>query len=241
MTLAILLVEDHPINRRVALAMLARIGYAADVADDGPSAIAAAARRDYDVVLMDLQLPGLDGLATMERILAGLAGRPAPRFVAMTASTYDEDRAACLVAGMTGFVAKPIVLAELAAVLAAAGPRSFVPAEPDPLTALRQLEAAGEPGLVARLCRELVADSHARLGRMRAAFATAAYADLERECHSLRTSSALLGARALAQLAGALEDAVRAGGSLDGTPWLDAIGEEIEAVQRRFAREIHSS
>lgn len=235
MTLAILLVEDHPMNRRVALAMLARLGYTADVADDGPSAIAAVASRDYDVVLMDLHLPGLDGAATTHRILADLAGRRAPRFVAMTASALDEDRAAFLAAGMTAFVAKPIVLAELAAVLAEAGPPTVAPALRDPLAALRQLD---EPGLVARLCRELVADSRARLRRMRAAFATAAYGDLERECHSLRSSSAMLGARALAQLAGALEDAARAHTAHDATPWLDALSAEIDAVERRFAGEI---
>ena len=243
-SLAILLVEDHPINRRVAIAILSRLGYTADVAEDGPAAIAAAVRRDYDVVLMDLHMPGLGGVATTERILANLAGRRAPRFVAMTASVLDEDRAACRAAGMEEFVAKPIDIQELANALArAARPAvaansAVVAAATDPLATLRQLEADGEPGLVAGLCRQFVADTAERLVRMRAALATASYAELERECHSLRSSSALLGAATLAELAGKLEDVSRAGAPFDGTAQLEVIAAEAERFVRTLAAEL---
>lgn len=232
MTPAILLVEDHPLNRKVALAMLRRLGHVADVAVDGPGAIACVARRAYDLVLMDLYLPGLDGVATAARIRAELGAR-APRIVAMTASLLDEDLAACRAAGMEDVVTKPLALDQLAAVIAGTAPRAGAAApdpDPDPLAALRRLEAAGEPGLVASLCRQFLADSAERVGRMRRALASGAHADLHRESHSLRSSAAQLGARSLAALAGALEDLSRAGIPCDGGPWLDAIDAELVTV-----------
>ncbi|HSS36962.1 MAG TPA: response regulator, partial [Patescibacteria group bacterium] len=114
--LRILLAEDNPVNRKLALRILSKLGYEADVAVDGLEAIAALERSTYDLVLMDVQMPELDGLEATRRIRA-LWPDGRPRIVAMTANAMTEDREACLAAGMDDYLAKPIRTDELTAAL----------------------------------------------------------------------------------------------------------------------------
>jgi CheY-like chemotaxis protein len=114
--LSILLAEDNGVNQKLALRLLANMGYGADLARDGLEAIAALERKPYDVVLMDVQMPELDGLEATRRIRARWPDRSL-RIVAMTANAMAGDRDACLAAGMDDYVSKPIHPAELAAAL----------------------------------------------------------------------------------------------------------------------------
>ncbi len=114
--LRILVAEDNPVNRKLALRLLERMGYAADVAENGLEVIAALERQPYDLILMDVQMPELDGLEATRRIRARWPD-DGPRIVAMTANAMAEDREACLVAGMNDYLAKPIRVAELEAAL----------------------------------------------------------------------------------------------------------------------------
>jgi CheY-like chemotaxis protein len=114
--LRILLAEDNPVNRKLALRLLSQLSYHASVAENGKQAIEALERDEYDLVLMDVQMPELDGLEATRRIRARWPERPL-RIVAMTANAMAGDREACLAAGMNDYIAKPIRPAELAAAL----------------------------------------------------------------------------------------------------------------------------
>ena len=114
--LKILLAEDILLNQKVALQMLATYGYKADVAETGKEAIAALQKQSYDLVLMDVQMPEMDGLEATRKIRAD-ADIEQPHIVAMTAHAMQGDRADCLAAGMDDYVRKPVRRRELAAVL----------------------------------------------------------------------------------------------------------------------------
>jgi CheY-like chemotaxis protein len=115
--LRILLAEDNAVNQKLALRLLERMGYGATVAHNGREALEAVERDTFDVVLMDVQMPEMDGLEATRRILAA-HGAGAPRIVAMTANAMAEDREACLAAGMADYLTKPIRVEELADALA---------------------------------------------------------------------------------------------------------------------------
>ncbi|OLE23328.1 MAG: hypothetical protein AUG44_22570 [Actinobacteria bacterium 13_1_20CM_3_71_11] len=116
-SLRILVAEDNLVNQRVAALMLERLGYRADLVADGQQAVAAMLAQDYDLVLMDLHMPRLDGLAAARQARERRPGNR-PRIVAMTASATDESRRACLSGGMDDFLTKPVEPAELARVVA---------------------------------------------------------------------------------------------------------------------------
>jgi GAF domain-containing protein/DNA-binding response OmpR family regulator len=115
--LRILLAEDNAVNRKVAIRLLANMGYAADVAENGLEAIEALERKEFDVVLMDVQMPELDGLGATREIRARWPDRQL-HIVAMTANAMAGDRDLCIAAGMNDYVSKPIRPPELAEALA---------------------------------------------------------------------------------------------------------------------------
>lgn len=124
-SLRILLAEDNPVNQRVALKMLERLGHRADLAADGETALQAFRAHRYDVVFMDLQMPVMDGLETTRRIRQEPGGS-AVRIVAMTANAMRGDRDICLDAGMDDYLCKPVKIDDLRLLLAGPG----VPARP---------------------------------------------------------------------------------------------------------------
>ncbi len=122
--LRILLAEDNVVNQKLALRLLQQMGYRADVAGNGIEAVECCARQPYDVVLMDVQMPELDGLEATRRIVTRWPS-PAtrPRIVAMTANAMQGDREECLAAGMDDYVTKPIRVEALVQALLGAAPR----------------------------------------------------------------------------------------------------------------------
>ena len=115
--LRILLAEDNAVNRQVALRVLERLGYRADVAADGLEALEAVGRQTYDVVLMDVRMPGLDGLEATRRLRALGSAVAQPYVIAVTADVQAEGRQRCLEAGMDAFLSKPFRPGDLAACL----------------------------------------------------------------------------------------------------------------------------
>ena len=115
--LHILLAEDNATNQKLALLLLERLGYRADVAGNGLETLTALQRQAYDVILMDMQMPEMDGLQATEAIRRQMYAAGQPYIIATTANAMQGDRDACLAAGMDDYVSKPIAVAELVAAL----------------------------------------------------------------------------------------------------------------------------
>ena len=231
----ILLAEDNSTNQKVALLMLERLGWSADVAADGLEVLEALRRQSYDIILMDVQMPGMDGLEAARRIAAEFPPEHRPRIIAMTANALLGDREACLAAGMDDYLSKPIRLEELYAAIARNLPSSTL--DPSYLEGLRRLEAATGRELIATVVNGFLAETPRRLARAREALERGDAGAFVFVVHSLKGSSAQLGATRLAALCGEAEAAGREG-SVDG---LAARLTDIEAEVQRVAPELLDS
>ncbi len=120
--LRILLAEDNVVNQKVATGILGRLGYRCDLAANGSEAVAAVERQSYDVILMDVQMPEMDGFQATELIRSRLPVHRQPHIVALTANALEGDRERCLAVGMNDYLSKPVRLKALIEVLAAAPP-----------------------------------------------------------------------------------------------------------------------
>jgi PAS domain S-box-containing protein len=124
--LRILLAEDNLVNQKVGLRLLTRMGYRADVAGNGLEVLAALRRQPYDVILMDMQMPEMDGLTATRMILQEWDITKRPRIIAMTANAMQGDQAKCLEAGMQDYVSKPVYVEELERALSRCRPIGFI-------------------------------------------------------------------------------------------------------------------
>jgi CheY-like chemotaxis protein len=115
--LNILLVEDNPVNQKVALRFLDRLGYRADAAANGIEAVTALGSRDYHLLFMDLQMPEMDGFEATRQIRRNLPPGRQPCIIALTANALASDRELCLAAGMNDFITKPIKLTDITSVI----------------------------------------------------------------------------------------------------------------------------
>ena len=120
--LRILLAEDNAVNQKLALRLLSQMGYRADLAGNGLEAIEALERQAYDVILMDVQMPEMDGLEASRQINARWERPVRPRIIAMTANAMQGDRERCLAAGMDDYVSKPVRVNELVTALSQSEP-----------------------------------------------------------------------------------------------------------------------
>jgi CheY-like chemotaxis protein len=113
----VLIVEDNEINAVILARMLTLLGYRSDIARSGADALEAVTRSGYTTILMDCQMPGMDGFTTTEKLRAEPSAGPRIPVIAITATATTEDQARCLAAGMDDYLPKPIVMERLAAVL----------------------------------------------------------------------------------------------------------------------------
>lgn len=246
--LRILLADDNAINRKVGREMLKRLGYEADVACHGLEVLGALERVRYDVVLMDAQMPELDGLSTTRRIRAELPAERQPYIIAVTASAMPSDRSRCAEAGMDDFVSKPVEFETLAAALdRAAGRRSpglgapsaasvrEAPAAEVPLIEAAQLDSLrrlyeGEPGKLAELVDEHLAESQRLLETLRAALARGDGQEAYQAAHSWKGNSGMFGAKRLSALCAQVELLSREGKLDAAAPLLAPLEALFEAT-----------
>ena len=113
----ILVAEDNPVNQKVAVKMIEKLGYRVDIVENGLEAIEASQRISYDLILMDCHMPEMDGFEATRRIRVQTHGVRHIPIIAMTANAMQEDRNQCLAAGMDDFLSKPVMSKSLAAVL----------------------------------------------------------------------------------------------------------------------------
>jgi PAS domain S-box-containing protein len=209
----VLVAEDVEITQRMVAAQLSRLGCAVHAVSNGREVLEALARESYELVLMDCRMPVMDGFEATRRI-RDLSGRAAQtRIVALTASASDDDRERCLAAGMDGFLAKPVGVEELRAVLearpaASTGVASTAEAiDRSVLESLR--EELGEA--LPETLTEFLWSARRKCSAMRVAIEGGDTASFTLTAHSLRGSSGSLGARALSGLCERLETSGRNG------------------------------
>jgi PAS domain S-box-containing protein len=249
----ILVVEDSPINQQVARGILETLGHRVDLARNGLEALVAIKRADYDAVLMDCQMPEMNGFqATGEiRRMEQITGRHVP-ILAMTANAMAGDREHCLQAGMDDYLPKPVHIAEVSAALrrwivpGAATARSRTPlADHQALTperhqphvvldertlaAVRLLQRPGASDLADELVSMFLEDAPRHIAALREGARTGDALAVEQAAHTLKGDAAHLGARELQELAGRLMELGRKGAALEAWSLVD----ELEAAFQR--------
>ncbi|MGH9226997.1 MAG: response regulator [Acidimicrobiales bacterium] len=221
--LRILLAEDNQINQKLILLTLAKFGYAADVAANGLEAVAALERQPYDTVLMDVQMPEMDGFEATQRIRSRW-GAHGPTVVALTANALEGDRERCLAAGMDDYLAKPIRPHALAGALRLAAGLRRPPGVATPPAAA--VEPAVDPAGIDRLLATLGAGGRDLLPELVGAFfseaptlvaaaqrgiAEGALEEAHRAAHTLKSTARAFGADGLAERCQRLETLVGRG------------------------------
>jgi CheY-like chemotaxis protein len=246
--LRLLLAEDNPASQLVAQMLLTKMGHKVDVVGNGELALERLATDRYDAVLMDCQMPVLDGYETARRIRAGGAALNARvPIIALTAYAMPDDRRKCLAAGMDDYVTKPVRAHELRAALlrcgvlkdnlaAEASARSALTAgataeailDPAVLENVRQLPGRAGPSLLPELVADFARDMPRQLQQLGELAAQKNRAELASRAHSMAASCASLGASAMRGVALSVEQAARAEG------W-DELPARLEALRRSWS------
>ena len=248
--LALLLVEDNEINQMVAVSLLEGDGHVVTIAADGVEAVDRAARDRFDAILMDVQMPRLDGVGATRRLRDGDGPNRRTPIIALTANTTAVDRERYLSAGMNDCLSKPFELETVRAVVA----RWVGAGQQAPGAEIAAFEVAGTEaphvldesrlaGLEARIAgpkfaamvRAFLDNAGLRLQRMVEAKTRADLAGLEREAHSLAGAAANVGAMQLAASARRIEAACRSAGDASLNQELDLLREIVPAAQRALS------
>ena len=232
------------VNQKLALRLLQQMGYRADLASNGIEAIESVQRQTYDVVLMDVQMPEMDGLEASRQITARWGPPERPRIIAMTANAMQGDRDMCLAAGMDDYLTKPIRVERLVEVLKPGPPRagtddeytrqSIVP----PSTRSKDMTGAA---IRARAHGHVSSRKRQRCSTTLRDGLEAQDADkFRRAAHSLKSNSNTFGALALGAMARELELAGVAKVAANGAQSLDALDQEYARVAEALSALRHA-
>ena len=249
--LRILVAEDNAVNQKVALRLLERLGYQADVSANGLEALDRLDRAPYDVVLMDVQMPGMDGLEASRAICARWPPRQRPRIIAMTAEAMEGDRERCLAAGMDDYLVKPVRLDELARALSrsrplttertgerACGHDGTTTRDALDRRVLDQLrEDLGDAAALRDVISTFLERSPSMLTGLREAAARGDGVAVSAGAHAMKGTSATLGALTLSSLCAELERLARAGRMAEVVAQVPAVEAEYGSVDRALRLE----
>ena len=217
-SLRVLLAEDNPVNQQVAVAMLVKRGHEVHVSSNGREAVDAVTERDYDVVLMDIQMPEMDGFEATHAIRELPKGKDLP-IIGLTAHALSGERERCLSHGMTDYLAKPFKAHELFALVEGSAEGKPAPA-PTPLAAAppvdlegfrTTLREAGAEQALYSIVDTFVRQAPDRLAALATAVASGSGAEIAKAAHVYRGAAATIGARELAELLEIVETSARAG------------------------------
>ena len=237
------MVEDNPVNQLVATGLLAALGYTTDTADDGLAAIEAARDGGFDAILMDVQMPHMDGYTATRHIRAHETGRRQP-IIAMTAAAVEGERERCLEAGMDDFLTKPVDAVRLAETLKRWLAPSPWYADRLDLDRLEELRGLDDPddgsSYVDRAIANFLGSADGQLASMEAAAASGDADQLRAVAHRLAGSALNLGAAALGEAARELEEHIMNGSLADAVAALPELAERMAAdleALRAYQRE----
>jgi CheY-like chemotaxis protein len=233
-------VEDNAVNQQLATLLLQKVGYRADVAANGVEGLEALERQPYDVVLMDVEMPEMDGLEATRRIHQRWTREQRPHIIAVTANAMEGERELVLAAGMDDYITKPIRMEELTSALARGAARTRSSAlDPDVISGLARSFGDDGPEAVTELIDTFLDGVPDQIEALRRAVEEGKEDKVRRVAHTLRSNADTFGAVALSDLCRELEGRAKAG-SLDGAAELASrIVEELGRVDRalRGARE----
>jgi len=233
-SLRVLLAEDHPVNQRLVVNLLRKRGWEVEVASNGKEVLELLEGRNFDLILMDVQMPEMDGLEATRRIRQ--RGWRLP-IVALTAHAFEEDRRRCLEAGMDGYVSKPIRPADLFRTIEEVmvnkakedeGPKVSIPV--DMKRALDMVD--GDEEFLRGLLEMFLSDGRDRLRRLEEAIADRKWDEAEREAHTLKGTAGNLGLEEMRSTAKALQDAVRKGDGEGAVELVERLQEGLRALER---------
>lgn len=255
--LRILLAEDNVVNQKVAIHLLRRLGYRADIAGNGLEVLEALRRQPYDVVLMDVQMPEMDGLTATRQICQEWSYEVRPWIIAMTANAMQGDREECLNAGMDNYVSKPIQVETLVEALSsccplprkAIAPKSESPAyeaideaqlptfDPEALQSICEMAGEEAPLILVEVIDSYLEDAPNLVEAIRRSVTNKDAIALRYAAHTLKSSSATLGATALAELSKQLEAIGRGGTTENALAIATSVNAEYERVQAVLQQE----
>jgi CheY-like chemotaxis protein/HPt (histidine-containing phosphotransfer) domain-containing protein len=249
--LRILLTDDNVINQKVGSRMLKQFGYQADIASSGNEALEILQRTTYDVVFMDVQMPGIDGLETTRRIraLEKQIARPPAYIVAMTANAMPGDREKCLASGMDEYLAKPVQPEALQSLLAGRGKVAakeaaapLIPMAPPPASAVPKPAqafdmnrltdfAGGSPESLIEIIDLYLNQTTEQIDQMKACLAAGDRARLGRLAHTCAGASGICGMNAMSTVMRELEHACTNGHTRPLPPLFEMVGVEFESTR----------
>lgn len=254
--LRILLVEDVSLNQKVALQMLDRMGYRADVANNGLEALLALRQQPYDLVFMDVQMPEMDGLEATRRICQEWSQNSRPWIIAMTAHAMQGDKEECFSVGMNDYISKPIRMEAIAQALNNYRVLDSSPSSPENsiLTAVANQDeqvlyseiapaidaetfqalkdtVCDDPEILAEFIDSYLEDAPQRLVAIHHAIDKQDAVELRSVAHSLRSLSVTIGAMPLAKLCQELETMGRAGTTVSASTLVSELETEYQRVE----------